>query len=265
MKGEAMCNRSVRHGGYPACPVSLCVACLIAWLATSSSAVEVDYPDFSYTFGLELNGDAESVVDREESVLRIVPAKEGQGGTFFYNKQVTVSKFHTEFSFCISEVGGISDGTEVGGDGFVFAIQPVSASFGGNGGGGHLAFYDVSPSVGIEFDTYRNWNYADASTNHLGVDISGSTASRVAVDLAERFDNGKKWFAWIDYDGTTLEVRANQSGVRPDEPLLTHAIDIPEIIGSDTAYVGFTAATGGAYSNHDILSWRFEGKSIGDP
>ncbi len=68
----------------------------------------------------------------------------------------------------------------------------------------------------------------------------------VAVDVADRFDNGKNWFAWIDYDGATLEVRANQTGRRPDAPLLKYPIDIAQVIGSDTAFVGFTAATGGA-------------------
>ncbi len=110
---------------------SFFAAFVIASAATQSTAEELGYPDFSYTFGLELNGDAESVVDREESILRIVPAKQGQGGTFFYNKQLPVTNFHTEFSFRFSDVGGIYDHTrEVGGDGFVFTIQPVSATFG---------------------------------------------------------------------------------------------------------------------------------------
>jgi hypothetical protein len=32
----------------------------------------------------------------------------------------------------------------------------------------------------------------------------------------------------------------------------------PSILGGDgTAWVGFTAATGGGYENHDVLSWKF--------
>jgi hypothetical protein len=261
-----MCRRSARLCNNALWMVPTCIVCMVVSCVSRSGAEEIDYPDFSYPFGLELNGDAESVVAREESVLRIVPAREGQGGTFFYHTQLPVTNFHTEFSFHFSEVGGIYDcDTEVGGDGLVFAIQPVSATFGGRDGGGRLAFYDVSPSIGVEFDTFRNLEHADVTSNHLGVNTNGNTESHVVVDVAERFDNGKKWFAWIDYDGTTLEVRANQSGVRPDAPQLKYPIDIPAVIDSDTAYVGFTAATGGAIANHDILSWRFEGQPSGDP
>jgi hypothetical protein len=231
--------------------------------AQELGAHEFEYPDFAYALGLELNGDAKTAVvdddsSNEASVLRIVPAKEGQAGTFFYHQLVPVTAFNTQFSFRFSEVGGIHDGVESGGDGFVFAIQPVDPSFGGNGGGGALAFSDVSPSVGVEFDTFSNLQFADISTNHLGVNTSGSMTSQKQLDVADRFDNGKKWYVWIDYDGTTLEVRANQTGQRPAEPMLSYAIDIPATVGADTAYVGFTAATGGAHANHDILSWRYE-------
>ena len=39
--------------------------------------------------------------------------------------------------------------------------------------------------------------------------------------------------------------------------ILSYIIDIPSEVGSDTAYAGFTAATGGAVGNHDILNWNF--------
>jgi hypothetical protein len=227
--------------------------------AQEFDAHEFEYPDFSYALGLELNGDAKTAVVDDESVLRIVPAMERQSGTFFYNTLVPVTAFHTQFSFRCSEVGGIIDRSrEAGGDGFVFTIQPINPTGGGHGVGGSLAFCDFSPSVGVEFDTYNNSEHTDVSTNHVGVDKNGSSHSHATVDVADRFDNGKKWFAWIDYDGTTLEVRANQTGVRPTEPLLSYEIDIPATLDADSAYVGFTAATGCAHANHDILSWRFE-------
>src|SRR5262249_29589623 len=151
--------------------------------------------------------------------------------------------------------GGISDGTAVGADGFVFVVQPVSSSIGASGGG--LGYQGVTPSVGVEFDTFHNGENSDPSSNHLGIDVNGSVTSVATVDVSPDFDDGNLWFAWIDYDGTNLEVRANQTGVRPDDPLLSFAIDIPTTIGQDDAFVGFTAGTGSAFENQDIITWTY--------
>jgi len=77
------------------------------------------------------------------------------------------------------------------------------------------------------------------------------------VGVPTLFDDGNLWSAWIDYDGTTLEVRANQTGIRPGASFLSYNLDLPSIIGVNDAYVGFTAGTGADYGNHDIVSWTY--------
>jgi hypothetical protein len=94
-------------------------------------------------------------------------------------------------------------------------------------------------------------------SNHVGVDLNGGMASWATVAVAPPFDDGNLWSAWVDYDGTTLEVRANQSGTRPVSPILTMNVDLPSIIGANSAYIGFTAGTGSAWGNHDIVSWEY--------
>lgn len=39
--------------------------------------------------------------------------------------------------------------------------------------------------------------------------------------------------------------------------ILKILINIKETIGSNEAWIGFTAATGGLYQSHDILNWKF--------
>ena len=42
------------------------------------------------------------------------------------------------------------------------------------------------------------------------------------------------------------------------EPVRSGSVDLSAIVGGDgSAWVGFTAATGGGYENHDVLSWKF--------
>ena len=122
-----------------------------------------------------------------------------------------------------------------------------------------MDYSGISPSVGVEFDNWRNgW---DPNTNHLGIDVNGSVSSLATSNPVARLDDGNLWYAWVDYDGTTLAVRANQTGVRPASPDLSLALDLPGIIGTTSAYVGFTAGTGAAYGNHDIVSWEYRDQS----
>lgn len=222
--------------------------------ASYSGATTIIFNDFSSTAGLTLTGSANApVVTGDGSVLRLTPALTTQSGSAFGTSTINASTFSTYFTFRISNRGGISDGTAVGADGLVFVIQPVSASIGGAGGG--IGYAGISPSVGVEFDTFHNgW---DPSSNHLGIDLNGSITSVSTLNVSPSFDDGNIWHAWIDYDGTTLEVRTNQTGVRPVAATFSYNLDIPTIIGTNSAFVGFTAGTGSAYGNHDILSWEY--------
>lgn len=244
------------------CLVYLAI-CISLTCSARLCAIEVVYPEFSNPSGLDLNGDAAAMVTGDGSVIRLVSAVPSQSGSFFSQSQLMVEGFNTQFSFRLTNPGGVWDGTEVGADGFVFVIQPISSSIGAGGGG--LGYSGISPSVGVEFDTFLNPENSDVSTNHVGVDVNGSVISDVDLDVANRFDNGNKWFGWIDYDGTTLEVRANETGIRPVTALLSFAVDIPTIIGTSGGFIGFTAGTGDAYANHDILSWRYQDRPIPEP
>jgi hypothetical protein len=64
--------------------------------------------------------------------------------------------------------------------------------------------------------------------------------------------------ARIVYTPGSLSVFLDDAPV----PALMAAIELSKLIGSDDAYVGFTAATGNGYENHDILSWSM---SLGGP
>ena len=99
--------------------------------------------------------------------------------------------------------------------------------------------------------------YSDFSSS-AGLAINGSVQSVKTTNIGTRFDNGNLWYAWIDYDGTTLEVRTSQTDVRPASANLSYDIDLVTTIGGATsAYVGFTAGTGSAYGNHDIVRWEY--------
>lgn len=220
-------------------------------------AATITFPDFSSTSGLTFSGSATTTTTPADGpVLRLVPALQSQAGSAFSSATINASNFSTVFQFRLTNPGGCCDGYgQFGADGLVFVVQNVSSSIGGGGGG--LGYAGISPSVGVEFDTWFNGDVGDVNSNHVGIDTNGSVTSLTQLPVTPNFDNGDVWTAWIDYDGTALDVRVNNTGVRPVLPTLSALVDIPTLISSPTAYVGFTAGTGFAYENHDILAWEY--------
>jgi len=216
-----------------------------------------NFCDFSNTSALSLNGTATTTTTSDGVVLRLTPAlRERQTGTAFSQELVDVANFSTSFKFRITDSGGWGGGA----DGLVFVVQAVSADIVGGGGEG-IGYTGISNSVGIEFDTYYNSFRNDPNDNHIGIRINGAHTHDVGstVEITPSFKDGNLWFAWINYDGNSLEVRVNQSGIRPEEPTMTQLIDISDILGGVTkAFVGFTSGTWEGSGNHDIISWECE-------
>lgn len=237
------------------------VIVLLLTLNSQAFSSVIEFPDFSTTSGIVLNGDANisSTVDGE--VLRLTPAKEYQTGSVFSQSTVNASKFSTFFKFRISKSGGpaSSCNQESGADGIVFIIQAISSNIGGTGGG--IGYKGISNSVGIEFDTWCNTSFNDPNSNHLAILTGGSViheASFPSINITPDFDDGNIWYTWVDYDGGTLEVRINQIGVRPDNADLSTSVDVPMELGRvNDAYIGFSSGTGSNYGNHDIISWEY--------
>jgi hypothetical protein len=234
----------------------LSAAVFLAWTPTAR-ATTVSFTDFADTSPLTLSGDAKKVDTSDGWVLRLTPAVANQNGSAFGTVTINAAQFYSTFAFRMSEPGGTapdSNGRR-GADGITFAIQNVSASLGSRGGG--LGIEGVNPSVAIEFDTYKNDNYKDPGSNHIGINVNGVVTSVATVDVGAPFNDGNTWYAWIDCDASTLTVSVSQDGVRPETPQLSYPVNVEQTLGSAFAHVGFTAATGGGFQNHDILSWVY--------
>jgi hypothetical protein len=227
------------------------------------------YNDFSNLTSWQLNGTAKGAISAEsENVLRLTQNKISQSGSAFIKNPIKLvsdkgfmASFSAYFSFRMSNTGGLDEGDGAGADGIVFVIQTVANNVGSVGGG--LGYRGIKKSIGIEFDT---WNNPDSSNdpdhNHAGVDTNGNTRSIISFSEKTLFNNGKIWYAWIDYDGDNqlLEVRYDSLNNRPDDPKISQKINIPSLLVVENVFVGFTSATGSSYNIHDILAFNFVNK-----
>lgn len=229
------------------------------------AGADLIYDGFASTAGLTINGNAATVSTSDGMVLRLTPSAAWQGGSAFSTARVSTAEFTSVFSFRITSPGGISDGKSNGADGLVFVVQNVGNNVGASGGG--MGFAGLSPSLGVEFDTFRNPQFNDPSGSHVAIDRNGSVSHGasngpdVNIDAPE-LGSGDRWWCWVIYGANTLNVYllANESATEPaipTTPRLTYNLNLDSLLGQSTAFVGFSAATGAAWENHDVLYWRY--------
>ncbi|THF73980.1 S-layer homology domain-containing protein [Cohnella fermenti] len=226
--------------------------------AATDGFITFKYDSFSNDGRMKINGSTVYSSNR----LRLTPAAEQQWGTAFNVERVSLKddrSFSSYFTFELSSGGGYTVGWA---DGIVFTVQTYSNSAGAAGGG--MGYQGIPQSVGIEFDTWNNGpSLTEPDANHIGVDINGVLGSNKVVSLPTDTLNMKSGtiHAWVDYNGATktIEVRVNKnSSTRPATATLTETnVNLTSILNSNDVYVGFTAATGGAYQIHDITKWYF--------
>ncbi len=228
---------------------------------SSASADLLVFNGFGDISLLDLNASATTVRTNDGTVLRLTAAQPSQSGSAFSLATVDATSFSTHFRFRITSPGGaIFDcNSESGADGIVFVVQSISSSVGGVGAG--IGYQGIDRSVGVEFDTWCNALNNDPSSNHIGIDINGNTdhgpSAPFAVAVSPNFDNGELWYAWVDYDGTTLRAYLNQSPVQPFQPVVSRTLDLVATLQQPTGYVGFTSATGAAWGDHDVVYWEY--------
>lgn len=228
-------------------------AVLLAPRTTTIDIVDNDFTlpnlsSFTPTSTIRVNGSA-SIADTR---LNLTPLQTNTLGSAYFATPIPLiadSSFQTQFQF---RVGG---GT-TGGDGFTFVLQNATAGLSALGsGGGNLGYQGIFRSLAIEFDTFRNTN--DIDNNHVSVWRNGNMSTALVTRSSTiDFNSGNNLNAWIDYNGLRdlLEIYVSSGSTKPNTPLASTTVDLVPLLGN-TMYAGFTAASGGARNQHQILKW----------
>lgn len=241
-------------------------AALSASVITATRAETYTWIDFHDADGLSLNGDAKITGDH----LRLTQSRPNQSGSLFTAFGVAANGFHTAFTFRIDQShgnqGDEEDGDQDadaqgcagqtgGGEGLAFVLQGARPDSIGEDGGG-LGYEGIPDSFAVEFDTHCNPALGDRTSNEISLVAGGVVLASTAVDRP--MDNGNRRYAWLDYDGSQLEVRLSNVDERPDRPDLIYGADIPAMVGGSICCAGFTASTGAvAVARHLVYDWRY--------
>jgi hypothetical protein len=215
-------------------------------------------PSFANGFtntGLALNG----VATVAGSKLQLTDGGANEVSSVFYTTPVNVQRFTTQFLFQLNNPNG---------EGFTFTLQNAGLTALGSPGGGlgfgpdpnyHVSSYEysISSSVAVKFDLA---NTSGEGVDSIGVYQNGAAPAMPAIDLSNSgidFHSGHTFKAQLDYDGSNLTVTITDTNDAAKTYSRAFPVDIPGVIGSKTAYAGFTASTGTATATQDILQWTF--------
>ncbi len=193
---------------------------------------------FTFLGGATLSGTALQLTDGGMTEARAV----------WYGTQVNVQSFTTDFNF---------QDTAASADGFAFVIQNSAAGTSALGpAGGALGYQGIGASVAVKFDLFNNVGEGSDST---GFYVNGAIPELPAIDMTSSgviLSSGDVMHAHLTYDGTTLTLTLTDTVTSASFTAST-AINIPTTVGANTAYVGFTAGTGGASAVQSILNWTY--------
>jgi hypothetical protein len=203
---------------------------------------------FSSTAGLTLNG---SAVADNDTRLQLTNGGTSQAGSVFWNAPINIQAFTTTFEFQLSNAQG---------NGITFTIQNMGpTALGGSSAG--LGYQDIQKSVAVKFNFY---DYQGEGSDSTGVYTDGEPPVLPTVDISPsgiQLGSGDSIQATITYDGTNLILNLLDL-VTNDTFTMKQAINIPQVVGGNTAYVGFTGGTGGLSASQKILTWTYSTQSV---
>jgi hypothetical protein len=221
---------------------------LVGIFAGLASAATITYPDFSNVSTLTLNGAAA----QSGSLLRLVPNMNSLGGSAYVTNSVafnSLTSFRAAFEFLVTTDPNNPT------DGLAFVLQGQGATALGNpsqdegyGGGPGVG---VTPSVAVFFRG-RSPAFIGLFTNGIAAPFPPPGG----ITIAENAIYNRNEFAWVDYTPGTLNVYLATTNVKPLTPILSNTIDIFGTVGANQ-YIGFSAGTGAASGNNDILNFTF--------
>ncbi len=220
--------------GYTASPV-------VAQTYTIQEGVTgINFPQgFASSNGLVI---LQGSTDLDDSRLQLTNGLPNEAGTAWYYQPVDVQTFTTSFSYQLSNPAG---------SGFTFTIQNSAAGVNALGGSGqNLGYAPIGNSVAIKFDLVNN---------ATGLYMNGAVPLTPAISYSGTPINlysDDAMTVTLVYNTTTLTMTITDlvtTGVWSTK----WNINIPAMIGSTSAYVGFTGSTGAQTSSQKILSWNY--------
>jgi hypothetical protein len=187
-----------------------------------------------------------SVPPLNGTILQLTDGNTSEARSVWWNVKQGVGSFLAAYQFLVDPNNNAADG-------FTFTVQndPAGrAALGGNGSG--LGYAGIQNSVAVFFDLYPGVSQIGQYVGGVRTDTMDLTGS--GIDL----HSGGIYDVILSYDGSNISATVLDDANPGNTFSATFAaVDIPGVVKGSTAWVGFTAGTGGSTSIQDLLGWVY--------
>ncbi len=227
-------------------------------VATATTSTQSAGINFGSGFGsaggsMAVNGNASI----SGSNLQLTDGNLWEGGSAFDTTAVDVTSFTSQFTIQLSAGANTADG-------MTFTLQNLSPNALGTNAGS-LGYAGIGSSVAIKFDLYSNNGEGPDST---GFYSNGAAPTNLnSIDLSStgiNLHSGDPIQVNLSYNGTVLTV-SELDTVTKGTASQSYTVNIPNLIGSGTAYAGFTGGSGGLGCVQDVQNWTYNAGSGSTP
>ena len=186
------------------------------------------------------------------STIRMTDGGAAESSVAWSANKVSVGTFTAGFTFQLPSSTA---------DGFTFTIQDdPKARWAMGGNSSELGYAGIKKSVAIKFAMYSN--ATKGAVSQTGLLENGADPSTQSIDMSASkvsLHSGHIMSVQLAYDGTTLKETVTDLSTKA---VFTHSytVNLASILGSSTAYVGFTGSTGAYTSVQNLLTWSYSGK-----
>jgi len=194
--------------------------------------------------GWSLNGGATYV---SSNVLELTDGTGGEGRSSFYSNTLYVGAFEAAYIYTDTNGGGA--------DGVCFVLQddprgPLALG----GAGGQLGYgtsTQITPSVSLQFNIYSGNAFGGQGV------AFGEDGAVSEVNYFPDIASGDPMSVFVSYNGSLVNVSIVDTLDTNVVFTLSTNVNIPAVLGTNTAYVGFTGADGGTASIQTITGFEF--------
>ena len=179
------------------------------------------------------------------NTLELTDGQKNESRSSFLSNALYVGAFQATFTY--TDVNGN------GADGACFVVQNDprgTAALGG--GGGSLGYSGITPSMSVQFNIYAGNGLGGAGVA-FGED---GTIAKVNNTAPVNIDLGDPINVTLTYIGGVARVFLQDTVNNATFSMSTN-VNIPAVLGTNVAYVGFTGADGGTASAQTIANFQF--------
>jgi hypothetical protein len=115
----------------------------------------------------------------------------------------------------------------------------------------------ITNSMCIKFDLYDNAGEGNDST---GIYTGGDSPTVPAIDLSStgiNLHSSDPINVHMVYDGSTITMTLLDTVTNATWSHYFYGVNLPSLVGGTSAYVGFTAGTGGLTATENIKGWTY--------